>query len=170
MRRNEVGSKCSVGKVLYVDEDKQRQQRAGLFLRDVQYRLHARLELTEAAGWRESITKSTEMFQRRAEKGQCFNQPYLGCREFACSFELHSPLPFGAHGRQTFLRSRSATCYLAARTRSAQKIPGPFAISVTCSAQSPSAQSSFSSPATHCRFLDFRAQRSLRYSQRTTLM
>jgi CRISPR-associated protein Cas5d len=28
------------------------------------------------------------MFERRAEKGQCFNQPYLGCREFTCSFHL----------------------------------------------------------------------------------
>jgi CRISPR-associated protein Cas5d len=28
------------------------------------------------------------MFERRAEKGQCVNQPYLGCREFACDFKL----------------------------------------------------------------------------------
>ena len=26
------------------------------------------------------------MFERRAEKGQCVNQPYLGCREFAARF------------------------------------------------------------------------------------
>ena len=28
------------------------------------------------------------MFERRARKGQCFNQPYLGCREFSAQFEL----------------------------------------------------------------------------------
>lgn len=28
------------------------------------------------------------MFERRAGKGQCFNQPYLGCREFSASFRL----------------------------------------------------------------------------------
>jgi CRISPR-associated protein Cas5d len=28
------------------------------------------------------------MFERRAKKGQCVNQPYLGCREFACDFRL----------------------------------------------------------------------------------
>jgi CRISPR-associated protein Cas5d len=28
------------------------------------------------------------MFGRRAAKGQCINQPYLGCREFACDFRL----------------------------------------------------------------------------------
>lgn len=28
------------------------------------------------------------MFQRRAEKGQCFAQPCFGCREFPAHFEL----------------------------------------------------------------------------------
>jgi CRISPR-associated protein Cas5d len=28
------------------------------------------------------------MFQRRAEKGQCFMQPCFGCREFPAHFEL----------------------------------------------------------------------------------
>jgi CRISPR-associated protein Cas5d len=32
--------------------------------------------------------KYTEMFVRRADKGQCVNQPYLGCREFAADFRL----------------------------------------------------------------------------------
>ncbi|MFR9592813.1 MAG: type I-E CRISPR-associated protein Cas5/CasD, partial [Rikenellaceae bacterium] len=27
-------------------------------------------------------------FRRRATKGQCFTQPYLGCREFAASWRL----------------------------------------------------------------------------------
>jgi len=30
--------------------------------------------------------KYVEMFMRRAEKGQCRSQPYLGCREFAAEF------------------------------------------------------------------------------------
>jgi CRISPR-associated protein Cas5d len=32
--------------------------------------------------------KYQEMFERRASKGQCVNQPYLGCREFAAWFRL----------------------------------------------------------------------------------
>ena len=32
--------------------------------------------------------KYNEMFSRRASKGQCVNQPYLGCREFAADFKL----------------------------------------------------------------------------------
>jgi CRISPR-associated protein Cas5d len=29
-----------------------------------------------------------DQFNRRAREGQCFHRPYLGCREFACDFEL----------------------------------------------------------------------------------
>lgn len=36
----------------------------------------------------ESPGKYLAMFERRAKKGQCFNQPYLGCREFSASFEF----------------------------------------------------------------------------------
>lgn len=98
LRRNEVGSKVPVGSAksvmngndstlaLYVDED--RQQRAGLFLRDVAYRLHADLSVLPTAASANPTAKYQEMFERRARKGQCINQPYLGCREFACSFRL----------------------------------------------------------------------------------
>jgi CRISPR-associated protein Cas5d len=98
LRRNEVGSKVPVDSVksamrhgsgslgLFVDDD--RQQRAGLLLRDVAYRIWARPVLTRAAGPDDSLVKFEEMFRRRARRGQCVNQPYLGCREFACSFEL----------------------------------------------------------------------------------
>lgn len=36
----------------------------------------------------ENPGKYNAMFERRAAKGQCFNQPYLGTREFAASFRL----------------------------------------------------------------------------------
>ena len=97
VRRNEVASKASVrnaqtamgaGKgnlALCVEED--RQQRAGLFLRDVAYRIHAEL-VPVGDDARSNPAKYREMFQRRAEKGQCVNQPYLGCREFAARFRL----------------------------------------------------------------------------------
>ena len=32
------------------------------------------------------------LFQRRAGRGQCVNQPYLGCREFAAAFRLVTEL------------------------------------------------------------------------------
>lgn len=98
LRRNEVGAIISAraaktamtsgaGQLgLYVEEE--RQQRAGLLLRDVRYRMHAEFSLTAAATAADSSGKFAEMFRRRVEKGQCFNQPYLGCREFSCDFSL----------------------------------------------------------------------------------
>ena len=98
VRRNEVASVVSTRNVttamnegrgrlgLYIEDD--RQQRAGLFLRNVAYRLYADLEFLPERAPADSLTKYAEMFVRRAEKGQCVNQPYLGCREFAARFRL----------------------------------------------------------------------------------
>lgn len=96
LRRNEVSAVVSTRNVqqamaagrgnlgLYVEDE--RQQRASLLLRDVAYRIHADLGLTERST--DPLTKYAEMFVRRARKGQCVNQPYLGCREFAAGFRL----------------------------------------------------------------------------------
>ncbi|MBS0357169.1 MAG: type I-C CRISPR-associated protein Cas5 [Proteobacteria bacterium] len=96
LRRNEVGAVVSTRNVqqalnagsgtLGLDIEDERQQRAGLFLRDAAYRLHAELLLSPKAN--DPLVKYTEMFTRRATKGQCVNQPYLGCREFAAAFRL----------------------------------------------------------------------------------
>ena len=98
LRRNEVASVISSSNVqramkqgvgdlaLYVDED--RQQRATLLLRDVAYRLHADLAVRPDREDRSPPAKFFEIFERRARKGQCVNQPYLGCREFAAAFRL----------------------------------------------------------------------------------
>lgn len=117
VKRNEVGKVASPrSDGLFVEDE--RQQRAGLLLRDVRYRLHAEfdfippeqrtkvynpvpewlLDPDEATELRhregrqdESEAKYAAMFERRARKGQCFNQPYLGCREFSCEFHLVEP-------------------------------------------------------------------------------
>ncbi len=98
IRRNEVGSKIPTRSVetamrgteplraFYSDDD--RQQRASVVLRDVSYRVWARISLSDKAASGDNAIKYMEMFRRRAKNGQCINQPYLGCREFACSFEL----------------------------------------------------------------------------------
>ncbi len=93
VRRNEVSAVMSPRvRGLFIEE--QRQQRAGLLLRDVAYTIHAFFELTAEAGERDNMAKFEEMFLRRAEKGQCFHRPYLGCREFAADFEpVNGQLP-----------------------------------------------------------------------------
>jgi CRISPR-associated protein Cas5d len=99
-RRNEVKSRLSPRNPgpLFADED--RTQRNTLALRDVAYVIEANLELTPLANQPrrrpedeedrgdDSVRKYYEMFQRRAEKGQCFAQPCFGCREFPAHFEL----------------------------------------------------------------------------------
>ena len=115
VRRNEVGDVASSSSTgIYIEES--RQQRASLLLRDVCYRIWA--EFTFLKGKRQSDpsrplldlseevdaslsplqnsdqrsdeteAKYAAMFERRAEKGQTFHQPYLGCREFPASFRL----------------------------------------------------------------------------------
>ena len=126
VRRNEVGKiagtptqaqlegRSSDPMGLYVEDH--RQQRAGLFLRDVRYRIHAWFEFIPPEKRRqqnrygpywadndekkqyeqsdETEAKYAAMFERRAKKGQCFHRPYLGCREFACDFCLvENPSP-----------------------------------------------------------------------------
>ncbi|QOJ08800.1 type I-C CRISPR-associated protein Cas5c [Nitrosomonas sp. H1_AOB3] len=98
IRRNEVGAVISVRNAqeamnkgsgnLALNIEDERQQRAGLFLRDVAYRIHAHFELLPNADENNTMGKFLDMFERRAGKGQCINQPYLGCREFACNFRL----------------------------------------------------------------------------------
>jgi len=70
----------------YVEEE--RQQRAGLFLRNVAYVIHADFEMTEKAGSEDNVVKFEQMFIRRASIGQCFHRPYFGCREFPVDFEF----------------------------------------------------------------------------------
>ena len=95
VRRNEVGAVMSPRTSgLFIEE--QRQQRAGLFLRDVAYTIHAYFEMTDKAGAEDSVVKFQEMFLRRSERGQCYHRPYLGCREFAADFEVFTngkPIP-----------------------------------------------------------------------------
>ena len=96
VRRNEVGAVVSMrnvqtamqtGGTLGLNIEDERQQRAGLFLRDVAYRLHAHFEPIKGEAL-SNPAKYAEMFRRRAVKGQCVNQPYLGCREFDARFRL----------------------------------------------------------------------------------
>lgn len=70
----------------------ERQQRSSLILKDVRYRIYASMTLVNNLRYNDSIQKLAAMFSRRAKKGQCINQPYLGCREFPCDFELVSSL------------------------------------------------------------------------------
>jgi CRISPR-associated protein Cas5d len=106
VRRNEVGAVASKNPI-FIEE--KRQQKNTLMLQDVRYRLWAKLVFIPR--WKRKETKNplideeekdflrkdenpgkyNAMFERRARKGQCFNQPYLGTRECVVSFRFVDP-------------------------------------------------------------------------------
>lgn len=99
IRRNEVASKASwqnarrvmnsgVG-ALGIDVTADRQQRNTLYLTDVDYVINAHFELVpEKCGESDTPEKHYNVALRRLRKGQCFSQPYLGCREFPAQVEI----------------------------------------------------------------------------------
>ena len=66
----------------FADDD--RAQRHTLCLRDVAYLIRADIELEPHTN--EHPAKYRDQFRRRVKRGQCFNQPYLGTREFSAFF------------------------------------------------------------------------------------
>jgi CRISPR-associated protein Cas5 subtype I-C len=99
VRRNELGSKIPPRNVtqamkgggidLHQVIPSDRQQRATLLLRDVAYIIDAHFELVpEKMASGDNIGKFLDQFNRRARRGQCYYQPYLGCREFSAHFKL----------------------------------------------------------------------------------
>lgn len=102
VRRNEVGAVASKSPI-FIEE--KRQQKNTLLLQDVRYRIWAKIEFIPRRKRKneepnlfdseqhqdENPGKYNAMFERRASKGQCFNQPYLGTREFSASFRLVNP-------------------------------------------------------------------------------
>ncbi len=91
MLRNEVNSPASEraarnweksGGGFYVSED--RAQRNTLGLRDVAYVIRANVVVKP--GVNEDAAKFRDQFRRRVARGQCYAQPYLGCREFSAFF------------------------------------------------------------------------------------
>lgn len=96
IRRNEVGAVASKSPIFIEDK---RQQKNSLLLQNVRYRIYAKLiyipvkdRPKEAFAKHqpnndENPMKYYQMFERRASQGQCFTQPYLGCREYAANWK-----------------------------------------------------------------------------------
>ena len=106
LRRNEVKgrvpgavilSKWMAGKQppepLWADGDDEttgRTQRQTMALKNVRYRLTAKI--VPKPLFVQDYGKFNACFERRAKQGKCFQQPYFGCREFPAFFEyVNSP-------------------------------------------------------------------------------
>lgn len=102
IRRNEVSEKLSKQAVLqqmkgtrddislYTKE--KISQRASLLLKDVCYGIEFHFELTDEKEETMTEEKCYNILLRRLRKGQHFNQPCLGCREFSAKVELAESL------------------------------------------------------------------------------
>jgi len=98
VRRNEVKDKIPVvpvrsafkgnDEILSLNSNERRVQRASLLLRNVEYYIEAHFNKTNKAGPDDTVEKHYNVALRRMRKGQCFHQPYFGCREFPARFEF----------------------------------------------------------------------------------
>lgn len=104
LRRNEVAKKAPAPSIIarwmtgkadpqpiWADDTEHdvRVQRQTMALKNVRYRLHAYIR--PWPGFEDKIEAIEAQFRRRAERGQCIYQPYLGCREFPAYFRLVEP-------------------------------------------------------------------------------
>jgi CRISPR-associated protein Cas5d len=98
IRRNEVSDKISVNtakqmmkgvnKPFYLSATDNRQQRAAMVLKNVDYVIEAHFEMTGEAGEEDTVEKHYNIALRRLRKGQHYHAPYLGTREFSAKVEL----------------------------------------------------------------------------------
>lgn len=98
VRRNEVKSKISNNNVLsiyngakkelYLNTKAEIVQRASMILKDVEYCIEAHFEMTENANDTDNPGKFKDIIMRRLKRGECYHQPYFGCREFPAHFCL----------------------------------------------------------------------------------
>jgi len=98
IRRNEVKSVITPAEVAALRRDPRRRydveaddrdQRSTVALRDVAYRIRAQIVVKPHANAPE--VKYRDQLRRRVERGACFSQPFLGCREFSADFRPPSP-------------------------------------------------------------------------------
>ena len=98
LRRNEVKSKISAANAMsvangtsktpYLATGNDIQQRAAMLLQDVHYVLEAHFEMTDQANASDNPGKFQDIIKRRLRRGQCYSQPYLGCRECSAHVRL----------------------------------------------------------------------------------
>lgn len=90
IKRNEISNKISGrSDQIVVDDPKVRVQRTSFILKDVDYVIEANIAGPDYRSLpTEEHGKHCKIFRNRAEKGRCFQRPFLGCKEFAANFEL----------------------------------------------------------------------------------
>ena len=96
IRRNEVKDKIlattvrsvmtGANRPLAIYTSESIQQRESMVLTDVRYVIDAHFTMTDRAAPGDNEGKFIDIARRRLERGQCYHQPCLGCREFPAAF------------------------------------------------------------------------------------
>ena len=77
----------------YIDRSKDYTQRSSLVLKDVRYIIEAHFIITNSSIPDINPGKITGITSRRLEKGACYKQPYLGCRDYPAYFKKAEIVP-----------------------------------------------------------------------------
>lgn len=86
LKRNEVKNRMSTrSKLSYLSIQDDRTQKNNFILVKPSYIIRA--DIIQKPHDEAHINKHIEIFSRRLNKGQCFRQPYLGCKEYVAYFE-----------------------------------------------------------------------------------
>lgn len=103
IRRNEVKATANArgarsvmehgGDAPYLDTTQEIQQRAAMVLQHVHYVIEAHFDMTDKAAPSDNPGKFQDIIKRRLRRGQCYHQPYFGCREFPANFKLCEEVP-----------------------------------------------------------------------------
>jgi CRISPR-associated protein Cas5d len=103
LRRNEVKATVSARSArtvmergqgeLYLSTQDNIQQRAAMLLTNVHYIIEAHFDMTDKAAPGDNPGKFQDILKRRIERGQCYHQPYFGCREFPAQFAPCQDIP-----------------------------------------------------------------------------
>lgn len=89
MKKNEIQNVADTSKIYsedyFIDSSECRTQRMNTYLRDVYYRIYARIVVHD--GMNIDIRSLKDQFERRVAHGKCFFQPACGTRECICYFQ-----------------------------------------------------------------------------------
>jgi CRISPR-associated protein Cas5d len=64
-----------------------------MLLTNVHYIIEAHFDMTDKAAPGDNPGKFQDILKRRIERGQCYHQPYFGCREFPAHFAPCQDIP-----------------------------------------------------------------------------
>ena len=93
IKESMIEKDCNGSKPIAVDRKTNASPRTERVLKDVRYIIDFDIQLTGEETKENTVMKHEGIFRRRVLKGQCYEEPCLGSRDFPCSIELVDDIP-----------------------------------------------------------------------------